>query len=261
MRSSWQHVSVQPLTPTFGALVAGIDPTEVSTSAADELRTVFRQYKLIFIHAAAGLSANSLVKFSRIFGEPNVYPRAGFEPKEGENPHALRVLQREDSSTVPFGAAGWHTDTSYIRTPPVRGLVKTCLSVFSCAAPHLLSTVGACSLPRCFMQCKLLDRGSGTLFLVMLLLHLAVSARGCSGSCARSGPCTPLHCVALTTGSMTMDRTPSPPTVCWLPHIPLCARTRKLARRRSMLMQSTVEVLKDGQRQSQHLCLTTCALW
>lgn len=201
--SNWQHLSVQPLTPTFGALVEGIDPTEVvSTSAAEELRAVFRQYKVIFIHAAAGLSANSLVKFSRVFGEPNIYPRAGFEPKEGENPHALRVLQREDSSTVPFGAAGWHTDTSYIRTPPVRGLVQLIRrSVHAAAAAQNLCAVGARSLPRCFMQCKLLGRDSETLCSATALLLLAASAPGCSGSCARSGPCTPRRCVALTTAS------------------------------------------------------------
>ena len=104
----WSTLSVEQLTPFgLGALVAGVDPSNVSAAAASELRAVFQKHKVLFIHAPPGLSADTLVEFGRLFGEPNIYPRAGFEPGDGQNPHALPVLQREDSTTVPFGAAGW----------------------------------------------------------------------------------------------------------------------------------------------------------
>ena len=122
--SPWRNFSVQPLTASFGAVVTGLDPTEVSSGAAKELRAVFHKFKAIFIHASPGLSPDNLVEFARVFGEPNIYPRAGFEPKAGHNPHALRIVQPKEATTVPFGAAGWHTDTSYINTPPVGGVIS-----------------------------------------------------------------------------------------------------------------------------------------
>jgi len=92
---SWSTLSVEQLTPFgLGALVAGVDPSNVSAAAASELRAVFQKHKVLFIHAPPGLSADTLVEFGRLFGEPNIYPRAGFEPGDGQNPHALPVVQR-----------------------------------------------------------------------------------------------------------------------------------------------------------------------
>ena len=142
-----RNFSIQPLAASFGAVVTGLDPTEVSSGAAEELRAVFHKFKAIFIHASPGLSPDNLVEFSRVFGEPNIYPRAGFEPKAGHNPHALRIVQRKDATTVPFGAAGWHTDTSYINTPPVGGFISfpsPCQYALSVLLPTLLVTTPRC---------------------------------------------------------------------------------------------------------------------
>ena len=111
---SWRHLTVEPLTASLGAVVRGLRLPDIPPEAAAELRLVFQLYKVFFIHAEDGaplLSPGDLVRFVQIFGEPNIYPRAGFEPTEGSNPHVLPVLQPEDASTVPFGGAGWHTGT------------------------------------------------------------------------------------------------------------------------------------------------------
>ena len=118
---SWRHLTVEPLTPNLGAVVRGLRLPDISPEAAAELRLVFQLYKVFFIHAEDGappLSPDDLVRFVQIFGEPNIYPRAGFEPTEGSNPHVLPVLQPEDASTVPFGGAGWHTGTHSCPAPP-----------------------------------------------------------------------------------------------------------------------------------------------
>jgi len=122
---SWRHLTVEPLTPSLGAVVRGLRLPDIPPEAAAELRLVFQLYKCFFIHAEAGapsLSPDDLVRFVQIFGEPNIYPRAGFEPTEGSNPHVLPVLQPEDASTVPFGGAGWHTGTpTSLPCPPSLG--------------------------------------------------------------------------------------------------------------------------------------------
>ena len=105
---------MEPLTASLGAVVRGLRLPDVPPDAAAELRLVFPLYKCVFSHAEAGappLSPDDLVRFVQIFGEPNIYPRAGFAPTEGSNPHVLPVLPPAAASTVPFGGAGWHTGT------------------------------------------------------------------------------------------------------------------------------------------------------
>ena len=65
------------------------------------------------------------MQFAELFGQPNVYPRAGFTPEDrpGENPFALPVVQEVAPSDIPFGASGWHTDTPYVPTPPFATLL------------------------------------------------------------------------------------------------------------------------------------------
>ena len=123
---TWRHLTVDALTANLGAVVRGLMLPNVTTEAALELREVFRIYKVFFIHpepTQLPLTPDDLVLFAEIFGSPNIYPRAGFEPGEGQNTHVLPVLQPADATTVPFGGAGWHTDTSYMDTPPFATLL------------------------------------------------------------------------------------------------------------------------------------------
>jgi taurine dioxygenase len=120
-----EQLSVQPLTTHgFGALVSGLDVRRISAAAAAELQQIFRRHKVLFFHTPGGLAAEELVRFARHFGPPNVYPRKGYEPAGRQGtPHTLPVVQAADTRSIPFGGAGWHTDTSYTPAPPFATLL------------------------------------------------------------------------------------------------------------------------------------------
>jgi taurine dioxygenase len=114
MTTQYQNIQVQRLTPAIGAVISGVNiADELSERTLAEIRDAFLQHLVVFFRGQS-LTPEQLVAFTRKFGEIGYYP---FVEGMAEHPEVVEVSKKEDE-TINFGGL-WHTDTSYLQTPPL----------------------------------------------------------------------------------------------------------------------------------------------
>lgn len=101
---------VQQLTGAFAAEVTGLDLADASATAADTIRSLLLEHRVIVVRGQA-LTANQQVAFARRMGEPT--PAHPIVPGPSENPEVL-VLDAAAGGKN----ARWHTDVTFVATPP-----------------------------------------------------------------------------------------------------------------------------------------------
>jgi taurine dioxygenase len=102
-----------------GALVRGVDlRDEISQSLSEQLREVWLQHHVIAFPDQQ-LTIEDLERVALAFGpygvDPYITPIAG-------HPHVIEV-KREADETSPVFAEGWHSDWSFLDTPPAGTLL------------------------------------------------------------------------------------------------------------------------------------------
>jgi len=104
-------ISVSPVTASIGAVVEGVDLSEeLSEETIGDLHGALMDHLVLFFHDQ-DLTDEQHLAFASRFGAPNPYP-ADARPGEG-------LLQWiEDTPESPPKADLWHTDVSFIPTPP-----------------------------------------------------------------------------------------------------------------------------------------------
>ena len=103
---------VIPVASALGAEITGIDlAAALNDGAAGAVRAAFLEHKVIFIRDQ-NLSPQQFLHFSRLFGEPDIYPFIAGLP---ELPQVTAIIKTEND-TVNFGGS-WHSDTSYMELP------------------------------------------------------------------------------------------------------------------------------------------------
>ena len=111
-------ISVEPLTPAIGGIVAGVDiSTDLSAVVIGEIRQALLEHLVIFFRDQS-LIPDRLVAFARRFGEIGYYP---FVDGMSDHPEVVEVIKKENE-TINFGGL-WHTDTSYLETPPLGSIL------------------------------------------------------------------------------------------------------------------------------------------
>lgn len=114
----YDTITVTPITPAIGALVADVDIAgELEPSTVDEIRHAFHAHLVLFLREQR-LSPERLVAFARHFGEIGYYP---FVEGMSGHPEVVEVVKKEDEK-INFGGL-WHTDTSYLERPPLGSLL------------------------------------------------------------------------------------------------------------------------------------------
>ena len=114
MTMNYHSIGVEPVTPAIGAVISGVDiASELPVQTIAELRKAFLQYLVIFFRDQS-LTPARLVAFARHFGDIGYYP---FVEGMADHPEVVEVVKKEDE-TINFGGL-WHTDTSYLETPPL----------------------------------------------------------------------------------------------------------------------------------------------
>jgi len=105
-------VQVERVSGALGADVSGVDLSrDISNSEAAAIHAAFLEHKVLFFHEQE-LSPQQQVRFTRIFGEPGIYPFIEGLP---EAPEVIEILKTE-KDTVNFGGS-WHSDTAYLPEP------------------------------------------------------------------------------------------------------------------------------------------------
>jgi taurine dioxygenase len=111
-------MSVRPLTPAIGAVIDNVDLSlELPPFIVDGIRAAFLEHQVVFFNKQ-NLTPKSLVQIARRFGEIGYYP---FVEGMKDFPEVVEVEKKENEK-VNFGGL-WHTDTSYLREPPLGSLL------------------------------------------------------------------------------------------------------------------------------------------
>jgi taurine dioxygenase len=101
-----------------GAVVSGLD---ISAGLSDTLiaaiKAAWYQHQVLFFRDQV-LSPTAQAAFASRFGDLDVYP---FMKAVDAHPNVIPII-KEPEARVNFGG-GWHTDTSYITTPPAATLL------------------------------------------------------------------------------------------------------------------------------------------
>jgi taurine dioxygenase len=116
-------VTVEPLTPTVGAKISGVDLAQLSDAEFAPIEQAWNRYGALLFRDQT-LTDDDLLAFSRRFGELDPPPNQehGRQSPEGY-PDIYVVSNVLDDKGAPIGALGageavWHTDMSYLALPP-----------------------------------------------------------------------------------------------------------------------------------------------
>ena len=110
-------ITVTPIAGSLGAEVRGVDLRTMDNSAWAAVHQAFLDHKVIAIRGQ-DLGAQDMMDVGARFGEPNHYP---FVKGLDGFPFLFDVI-KEPSEKRNFGG-GWHSDTTYMKTPPMATLL------------------------------------------------------------------------------------------------------------------------------------------
>ena len=117
-------MKIIPISGALGAEVSGLDlSVKLSNSQTSELYEAFLKHRVLFFREQT-LSANGLLKFSKIFGEPTVYP---FIQGLSDVPEVIEIIKTE-ADEKNFGGS-WHSDTSYMERPAKATLLLSLIHI------------------------------------------------------------------------------------------------------------------------------------
>lgn len=109
----YEAFSAAPLAGPLGAAISGLDLTQpLGSDCVSELRKAFNHHGLLWFPNQA-LTPVQQAAFAEQFGELEDYP---FITPLPEHDKVIPII-KEPTTRMNFGG-GWHTDTSYMPTPP-----------------------------------------------------------------------------------------------------------------------------------------------
>ena len=118
MTTAYRHLDVEPLTPTIGAVVHGVDLAEpLSDAQFEEIQNAWMAHLVLFMRDQR-MTPEQHLAFGRRFGEPHIHPAA---PYAHDNP-ALMVI-RTDRDSKRNNGSGWHSDVSADIEPPLGSIL------------------------------------------------------------------------------------------------------------------------------------------
>ncbi len=115
---TYERITVQPLCPTIGAEIHGVDlakPLDVQTF--EEIRRAFLAYKVIFFRDQR-IETDEHIAFSRRFGELEIHP---FAPHEEGHPEVMQLRHGPQSRGT---ENNWHSDVTWRREPSLGSVLR-----------------------------------------------------------------------------------------------------------------------------------------
>ncbi len=107
-------IVVEPTKASCGALIHGVNfAEEISPDTVAEIRTAWLEH-LVVAFADQHLSLDRYEEVAQLFGEFGQDP---YFKGLSDHPHIAEV-KREADETTPLFAEGWHSDWSFLETPP-----------------------------------------------------------------------------------------------------------------------------------------------
>lgn len=113
MPTTYETITVEPLTSTIGAVVHGVDARRpLPPGQADEVRMAVLDHLVVFLRGQE-LTDDEQLDFAAHFGALNA---GSVDPRPRER--AQLLLHLEDTEASPPKADRWHTDVPFVRQPP-----------------------------------------------------------------------------------------------------------------------------------------------
>ena len=117
-KDSYQHIEVQPLSPTIGAEIGGFRMDgSVGADTLAELRRALLEWKVIFFRDQ-DVSIEDHIAFGRLFGELEVHPFA----KNLEGYPEVLVIHHDEKSKQ--GQNQWHSDVTWRIEPSLGSILR-----------------------------------------------------------------------------------------------------------------------------------------
>ncbi len=115
---SYVTISVEPLSPTIGAEISGVDLAQpMGNQTFAEVHDALMRHQVIFFRDQE-LTWDQHKAFGRLFGELHIHPTA---PAPDGHPEILTVHADENSERV--AGQGWHSDVSCDAKPPLGSIL------------------------------------------------------------------------------------------------------------------------------------------
>ncbi len=112
-------LSINPLTPTIGAEVQGIDLADpIDADLFRQISDVLLEYQVLFFRDQ-DISLDDQIRFGAMFGELDIHPN---DPGPEGHPEVL-VIHADESSKRVAGEV-WHSDVSCEPEPPMGSILR-----------------------------------------------------------------------------------------------------------------------------------------
>lgn len=110
-------IQVLPITGSIGAEVRGVDLRTCDDETFEAVREALHEHQVVFLRGAH-LDADDHLQVAERFGTPSIFPLARLN---GATQPSLQVIS--DGPDNPPTAEMWHTDVTWISTPPKYALL------------------------------------------------------------------------------------------------------------------------------------------
>ncbi len=111
-------LQVEPLTPTIGAEVSGVDlTTGLTAGMVADLHGALLKHQVLFFRDQA-FDLDSLSAFGRCFGEPHTHPS---HPDDPGHPGVMAF--HTDAKSKTYGGRKWHSDVTCDVEPPMASIL------------------------------------------------------------------------------------------------------------------------------------------
>ena len=115
---TYETIAVQPLNPTIGAEIDGVDLSKpLSKQTFEEVHEALMQHQVIFFRDQE-MTLDEHKAFGRLFGELHIHPAA--KKTEG-HPEVLTIHADERSKVI--AGMRWHSDVSCDKEPPMGSIL------------------------------------------------------------------------------------------------------------------------------------------
>lgn len=112
-------LSANPLCPTFGAEIAGVNLTTLDDGTFAEIERLWHEHGLLLFRDQS-LNEDDLVSFSKRFGDLEIHVRREYLSPEHEEILYVSNIKKDDGTPLGILAAnevGWHYDQIYLPRP------------------------------------------------------------------------------------------------------------------------------------------------
>lgn len=110
--SGYATIDVEPVTPTLGATVSGVDLAEIDDRTFAEIHDAFLRHKVLFFYGQHRFDAPRMAEFAARFGPVDEPPKA-----LATHPDAASVAIIETNSDKQPYVDYWHSDLAYRHRP------------------------------------------------------------------------------------------------------------------------------------------------